>query len=238
MKLELYNDLHLEFGAPLPAFRGGEVLCIAGDLVDWKNRHLGVEVLNNAGRIYDRVFFVLGNHEFYGGNEFDEVKAFWFFQAEFEKNVTMLRRGMLEVHEGINFGGDTLWTDINPVQQNLMPIYMNDCVRCYGLTGQRVAHENAETWKFLNEYTPDVVITHHLPTEVMITERWRGKPANEYFANTYGKAERIGAKLWHFGHTHDTIDMVHEGTRYVCNPYGYHNYAVNDKFENYKVVEV
>jgi len=127
---------------------------------------------------------------------------------------------------------------MNPTQQAFMRLFMNDCAVCPELTGERVAKENKHTWDFLLAEKPDIVLTHHLPTEVVIAPKWKGKPGNEYFANNYGKAEQIGAKLWHFGHTHDTIDMVHENTRYICNPYGYHNVAYNDEFENFKEVEV
>lgn len=238
MKLELYNDLHLEFGAAPPRLRGGEVLCIAGDMVAWNNRLQGVAVLNLAAEKYERVFFVLGNHEYYGAPNFDAVQRFWHFEVEVADNVKILRTGVLEEYGGLLFGGDTLWTDINPTQQTLMPMFMNDCNMCYGLTGQRVAGENERTWKFLLTEKPDVVITHHLPTEVVTTPRWRGAPGGEYFANKYGKAERIGAKLWHFGHTHDNIDMLHEGTRYVCNPYGYYRVQENRDFQEFLEVEL
>lgn len=238
MKLEIYNDLHLEFGPPLPAFRGGEVLSIAGDMVSWRTRQLGVDVLNSAAKQYEQVFFVLGNHEFYGAPDYDAVKRFWYFEAEFAKNVTVLRTNILQEYGGLVFGGDTLWTDLTDLQQVRMRDIMNDCKQCLGLTGSRVATDNMLAWAFFRAEKPDVMITHHLPTEAVIAPQWRGKPYNEYFANRYGKAEQIGAKLWHFGHTHETIDMVHEGTHYVCNPYGYHKYQENPEFKPFLEIEL
>lgn len=238
MKIELYNDLHLEFGAPLPAFRGGEVLSIAGDMVAWRTRQLGVDVLNAAAKQYEQVFFVLGNHEFYGAPNFSTVKKFWHCDAELAENVTVLGTNVLKEYGGLVFGGDTLWTDLNATQQVLMPNVMNDCRMCPGLTGHRVWEENTLAWAFLLAEKPDVMITHHLPTEAVVAPRWKGQPGTEYFANTYGKAEQIGAKLWHFGHTHDTIDMVHEGTRYVCNPYGYYKYQENREFKPFLEIEL
>ncbi len=35
------------------------------------------------------------------------------------------------------------------------------------------------------------------------------------------------AVLWIHGHTHDSFDYVHNGTRVVCNPRGYCEFAGN-----------
>lgn len=245
MKIQIVNDLHTEFGNPAQIERtGAEVLSVAGDLTNWAMRLDGLAWLEEQSEHYERVFFVIGNHEYYGGRHASDVRKFW-GSVVLPSNVVILT-GKPHVYQDILFVGDTLWTNLNGVQQLQYANVMNDNISCYGLTGQRISQENFHTRKDIElamlmareHGLKSMVITHHLPTEAVISEKWRGSEYNCFFANTYGWAESISPDVWHFGHTHDTIDMYHEGTRYVCNPYGYAGYELNDEYSNAKVIEL
>ena len=245
MKIQFVNDLHMEFGNPAHlAYNGAEVLCVAGDLTHWAQRFDGLAWLEEQALLYERVFFVLGNHEYYGGKNARDVRRFW-ETVKLPDNVIVLT-GNFHKYQDVIFVGDTLWTDLNGIEQIRFADVMNDNSACYGLTGQRVTQENFHARKDIenavyvakHQGLKVVVITHHLPTEAVVAEKWRGSDYNCYFANKYGWAEKLGADVWHFGHTHDTIDVVHEGTRYICNPYGYERYEVNKEYEDPKVIEL
>ena len=124
MKIGLVSDLHIDISGyqELP---GGDVLIIAGDVCEaraaTKEFHSTKLLYRLPGSFpcadffefecakYKKVFYVLGNHEHYGGK-------FWKTKPELEKmmpdNVTILEN-QCEEYEGVLFVGATLWTDMN-----------------------------------------------------------------------------------------------------------------------------
>jgi hypothetical protein len=224
-----------------------EVLTVAGDLINWPLRDRGVEWLLEQGRHYEKVYFVLGNHEYYGAPHFGTVVKFWEdIEKKLPRNIHILVRGKYHVYRDVAFIGETLWTQLEPYQQIMFPQIMRDAQVCPGLTAAVLNAENTrareniavnlqlnEQWGFKT-----FVITHHLPTEAVTSTRWAGSKYNCYFANRAGWAEELHADYWHFGHTHDTIDVEHCGTRYICNPYGYHNHETNTEYDNTRVIDV
>ena len=73
MKVRLFSDLHLEFGDFDPGT--GDVLVLSGDILtakDLVNETLATErfisFLNKAVEGYNKVFYVMGNHEHYNHN--------------------------------------------------------------------------------------------------------------------------------------------------------------------------
>ena len=69
-----------------------------------------------------------------------------------------------------------------------------------------------------------VVVTHHLPLPELVSEQWRDAGGNHWFAcDLGGLVDRHAAKiaLWVHGHSHDRMDAVLRGVRFVRNPVGY-----------------
>ena len=249
MRIQYVNDLHMECGhtPELHRVAGAEVLTVAGDLINWKQRERGEEWLLNEARHFEKVYYVLGNHEYYGANNFDEVELWWIKrEGKWPRNVHFLALGLFDIFRNVMFTGETLWTQTTPAEEYMFPFVMNDAAACPGLNAQRLnlvnkrAREAIETNVQLGQNMgyKTFVLTHHLPTEAITAPQWKGDKWNCFFANKPGWAEELDADFWHFGHTHDTIDAVHCGTRYVCNPYGYHGYATNREYDNTKVIDV
>lgn len=239
----------MEFGYTPKLIRapGAEVLTVAGDLTNWTERERGEEWLINEAQYYEHVFFVLGNHEYYGAPAFETVAAWWnIAEKKWPRNLHFLAHGFYFIHRNMMFLGETLWTRATPAQAVLFPFVMNDAHACRGLNAAKLnaanirAREDIERNVLIaqNFGLNTFVITHHLPTEEVTTPRWKENKYNCFFANEAGWAEGLGVNTWHFGHTHDTVNMEHCGTRYICNPYGYHGHATNAEYDNTKVIDV
>ena len=106
--------------------------------------------------------------------------------------------------------------------------------------------ENHKFMDFLNEKINEpfdgkvVVITHHSPGNI-IKRKGRIDDLMDYcywadLENLIGN--NITIDLWVHGHSHDTWDYMINETRVVCNPYGYHNYRTNGRFNKNLILEV
>ena len=72
LRLHVVSDLHVEFGNPIPApVEDADFIALAGDLAPYRPA-----VIRELARAWGekRVFYVPGNHEFYGG-DIDHVRA-------------------------------------------------------------------------------------------------------------------------------------------------------------------
>lgn len=248
MKIQFVNDLHIEFGHWPEIEKAGDVLCVAGDLCAWETRDAGVVWLNEQAERFEQVFFIPGNHEHYGNERYLAVREFWQLACTYNRgNIHYPRHG--QEYNGYVFLGDTLWTDLdnkNPVAIMDYNYGMNDARWVYVTTylnENKLHRERLETYILANIDKPIIMMTHHLPMMELVVPRWRGDRLNYCFANTgtwaFDMLVKYGnVKVWHFGHTHDTVDTTIEGCRFICNPYGYHGNVVNPAYKNDKVVEV
>lgn len=125
MKIQVYNDIHLEFDQgpnfPLP---GGEVLLLAGDVcvatylrknrtdkLARKHAKVCAAFFNEQCAKYEKVYYIMGNHEHYH-HIFDYTAE---VLREFLEgtNVTLLDNEWVKLKEGWSLFGGTLWTDYN-----------------------------------------------------------------------------------------------------------------------------
>jgi Icc-related predicted phosphoesterase len=82
-----------------------------------------------------------------------------------------------------------------------------------------------------NIFEGDVVVTHHLPSERLISPKFRANDLNRFYVCPMDfTLERKNPKAWVFGHTHDSAKMKIGKTSMICNPYGYYDQEVNPKF--------
>lgn len=257
MKLHLVSDLHLDFmPADLP---GGEVLLIAGDLAE--ARHIARDYdskytppyaplegfyryrdfLEVECAKYSRVFYVMGNHEHYGGR-FDKTYAM--LKNILPENVTILENELVE-HNGYVFMGATLWTDLNksdPITAMSVKDYMNDyriVTNFYAskgiyakLTPEFTAYTHRKTVEYFAEQlkqTADkqfIVVTHHAPSYMSIHERYKDQyHVNGGYASDLSNfiLDNPNIKIWVHGHMHTPFDYKIGETRVLCNPRGYPN---------------
>lgn len=232
--LQIFSDIHTEclndsgrkLIESLNPNKESRIAVVAGDIKTADRRG---DVYKHLGDNFEHVVCVLGNHDYWKGSTGDDV-------PELPVNVHVLENRTITL-EGIKFHGATGWfpqDDLNPYYEQDMP----DFSRIQDFNPW-VYKRNEETRQYLeaNVREDDVVITHHIPFEHLVAPRWRGDQLNRFFVAGFDRvAELCLPKLWVYGHTHDSADLLcgssrfEEGTRYVCNPYGYAGHELNRNF--------
>lgn len=252
MKLWILSDLHLEIAelaAPL-AIPDADVCIIAGDLCRGPDK--GVEWLAETIAHAMPCVYVAGNHEFYRGG-LREGLAAGREAAQGFTNVHFLENDLVII-DGVRFIGATLWTDYRIGGHQLIAMVharerMND-YRAISLqrkpwmrfTPEAAFRLHEESRTFIDsslkaDQIPTVVVTHHLPHDGSVAERFKGDLLNAAFASDLSDMIKAGRPtLWVHGHSHDSCDYRIHRTRIVGNPRGYGN--ENGSFDPGLVVEV
>lgn len=251
MRIRVLSDLHLEFH--WDTFRsfissldpeGVDVLVLAGDIcLGWQI----VDVLTSFCQRFAEsdVVFIHGNHEFYCSDR-PTVIAYTQEALRQNKNLHWLDCSA-EVIRGQRFAGATLWFEDDPMNLRLEN-FMNDFHIIKDLK-QWVYLENLRAMNFIEGSIDenDVVVTHHLPSNMSVSPRFRSGDLNRFFVCDMEQfIRRRGPKLWIHGHTHDSKDFVieHSGnisgrqTRVVCNPRGYWPSDLNPEFDLEKNIDI
>ena len=85
----------------------------------------------------------------------------------------------------------------------------------------------------------DVMITHWPITMEAEDQRYKGSPTTRYYINDEpDMVERVNAKYWIAGHTHQCFAYESGGTRCVGNPAGYPFERPNPLFDPQYTLEV
>jgi predicted phosphodiesterase len=234
MRLHVLSDLHLERQQfPAPEIDADAVI-LAGDIGTGTR---GVEWMRGwaDGR---PVFYVAGNHEFYGHTSPDLIEELR--RSAAGSSVRVLEDGEV-ILNGVRFLGCTMWSDFDFDGAERRTQTMRVCERLVNDYGQiafgpghrplsardtRAFHLSSRRWLETRLATPHdgptVVITHHAP---LIRSR-PSLPALRALAGAFASdlsalmgGERVA--LWIFGHTHRAADLELRGTRVVSNPRGY-----------------
>lgn len=261
MRITYISDLHLEFGdLTLP---GGEVLILAGDVCEvtnlsrtpydsqgvtftFENRHKRpdryIRFFIEECAKYDRVFYVMGNHEHYHGR-FDQTEEI--IRGLLPANVQLLENQTVE-YGGVQFMGATLWTDLNrgdPITEYTVKDVMNDYRviknyyreegQFYKLTPAETRRIHKKTMAYFrqtlkdNPDRPFVVVTHHAPSGASVGDEFK----NDYHGNgAYASdlsdfiLDNPNIHLWFHGHMHHKSDYMIGQCHVLTNPRGYVGY--------------
>ena len=235
MRIQLASDLHLEHlqryfpGERLIApAQGADALVLAGDIA---NGTLAIELFKDWPV---PVFYLAGNHEFYGA-DFSKTRQS-LQQAAAGTIVRFLDNTLLELN-GVRILGSTLWTDyrIFPewTQKQLMQAAQDviqdhrliiDNESVFTTEAALAEHIKARAWleQQLDKPYPGktIVITHHGPHPLSIHARHAKDPVTAAFVSNLD--ELVGkADFWFHGHVHDSFDYRVGKCRVVANPRGY-----------------
>lgn len=235
MKLHILSDIHLEFSSFSPPQTEADVVVLAGDVC---KGHVGPEWARDAfsGK---QIVYVPGNHEFYDSDRPGKLAK---IRANAQANHVHLLDNdatMISMQSGetVRFLGCTLWTDFLFFGEDMKAAamregqtYLND-FRIIGEGRKRFTparsvelHEASLAWLKAELSKPfdgkTVVVTHHLPSALSVSERFKDDLLTACFAShldyLFGQMS-----LWVHGHTHDCVDYEAGSTRVVCNPRGY-----------------
>jgi hypothetical protein len=242
MKIALVSDVHLSVAfLPFPE-TDADVLVLAGDIAR------PAQALRWAGATRLPTLYVVGNHEFYGGDLVTTYHQLRRLAAG--TNIHVLERSDW-YYQNVRFLGCTLWSDYRLFGSEVARARgLNDATRLlYDFSLIKVAPDFDQTFSpavsqllfdqsvaWLDEQFarphrgPTVVVTHFAPTPQSISARFEHSSINASFVSDLtDRIERWQPALWLHGHTHDSFDYRVGRTRVVCNARGY---AKNDINEN------
>lgn len=250
MKLRVLSDLHSEFLAKdlhridrivlnaLPKLEGDAetILILAGDIGSMHKPACLRAVIEAVAPRFKHVFYVAGNHEYYGGSLKDTPKDIELIVKDFP-NVAFKTNGLCKAmdhktSEIKRFLLTTLWTDFskgNPVSMYYAEKGMNDYRACKGFDGKVMLPQDTfrlhlKAKKDLEEGIKegDIIVTHHLPSFKSVDPQFKDSPLNDAYASDLESLIlEKKPKLWIHGHTHAPCDYMIGSTRVICNPRGY-----------------
>ena len=263
MKISLVSDLHLDISKHLE-MPGGDVLLVAGDACESrslnKEFHSTKTLPYTGGSFpcydffhiecakYKKVFYVMGNHEHYGGKFWKTLPA---LRDAMPSNVTILEN-QSEEYEGVLFVGATLWTDMNKADSWIMSAiegYMNDYRAItyhypqYGsyhkMRPRDTVNMHIASKRYIEETVqahadkPVVVVTHMAPTTMSINEKYKGEWSNAAYCSDLSNLilDNTNIKAWVHGHVHDPCHYDVGTCQVHCNPRGYLPYEASNGFD-------
>jgi len=240
-RFQLISDIHLEFGACKAIKKMANYLILAGD-IGYPDQALFKNFLVETSKLYEKVFYVSGNHEYYqnwkNGKNIkidtiaetnDKIKN---IVKESGENIYFLNNEYYDIDDKLRIVGSTLWTNIHPKSSSI-----NDSYQIYSdenvlITDDYLRKTHIENVKFIKNQISDaneknkkiVVVTHHLPSYQLVLDKYKtGMYAsyNSHFASDldYLMAEPI--KVWCAGHSHGFNQKNINGVDCFVNAYGY-----------------
>jgi Icc-related predicted phosphoesterase len=253
IKLRIMSDLHEEHGGsqykfPHDKLAGkNQILILAGDSSHSRGIIKFIKQLETSR--FNKVLFVAGNHEFYGGHFYDTLKKLKKNFPAKENKIAFLDNQMVTIDD-VNFLGCTLWTDFNkkdPICIESARRFMNDyqlikfdsgAVDTYSMGHTNFSPEDSYkeheiSLRFLEEKLKlsqenkqsAVVITHMAPSSLSVHEMYKQPPYNDLNGAYYSDLSELILNyepiLWIHGHTHTSFDYMIGNTRVICNPQGY-----------------
>lgn len=242
LHLEVYKsdpDQYLHFEIPPKA----PYLILAGDiglLVPHYTRYLSF--LRRQTEVFEHVFLVLGNHEFYRTSRAEGLLAAEKMEEELQSRLTVLNRKRVDFVDGVTILGVTLHSMISEDNKE----HIQRCVNDFHLIGGWTVEDHNREHKLDREWLKKelaaidseeatgvekrvVIVTHHAPSFI-------GTSAPEHKDSVLGSAfctELLSSvekrwrgaemiRLWVFGHTHFSVDFsTRGGIRVVANQKGY-----------------
>lgn len=253
MRIKVLSDVHLEFHQdkqPHPISPGeGDVLILAGDILRSCDIGTGNDLdevyqtfLEDCVRGYNKVFYTLGNHEYYEGVwETTEERI----RNNLPEGISLLNN-QSEFYNGIHFIGSTLWADFrnsSPLVMDYASRNMNDYRCITKKDGRRLsaldtlkAHDESISW--LSQVLPMlrgkiIIFSHHAPSFLSNRGGYREIEAAPAYCTDLSKLieQYPNIDYWFHGHLHQSVNYDIGNTTIMSNPFGYHGYSINESFD-------
>jgi Icc-related predicted phosphoesterase len=229
--LQIVSDLHLNCNPNIELSEiikpAGDILLIAGDVgsidcIDY--------CFSYVSKNFEHVFYVSGNHEYYGCKDMDEIDVQLQKICDKYTNITFLNKKAKE-YNGYVFIGTTLWA--NPKSDEMKHIDLGLKLRKIRINNKIINSEKLNeifdsnlSWlekklvKYKNKKV--IVITHHLPSYQLIPKEFRKiYRMNSAFATDLEYLFKKPVKLWVCGHTHFSENIKINSIPMIINPFGF-----------------
>lgn len=248
---QILSDLHLEVCSQYYTFDippSAPYLILAGDtgrLIDYEGY---LAFLAKQSAQFERVFWVLGNHEFYHLSYASALEQARRLEKELilEGKVVLCHRKRWDLEIGndkIAILGCTLWSRIDDDAREVVQMRVKDFgkINKWSIDAHNAAHLSDLQW--LSGQVADIqnenksramggntekkmlIISHHAPSihgtssPKNSNNPWGSAFATELLDDSGDSWEDV--KVWVFGHTHFTTDFVKNGIRVLSNQRGY-----------------
>ena len=252
MKIQYCSDLHLEFPenrkflTQNPIEPAGDILVLAGDIVTFRDLKYAREFFDLVCGQYSAVYWVPGNHEYYGSDIADKSNP---LSEKLRENLYLVNNGSF-IHGGVRFIFSTLWSRISPhlawdIQRSISD-FSTIKYRGGKLTANSFSLLHEESVAFLKNALreggtePIVVVTHHVPTLMNYPRVYRNSPLTEAFAvELFDLINDSGVTCWIYGHHHiNTPGFTIGKTAMLTNQLGYVRHYEHESFRRGAVVEL
>ncbi|KAL7916635.1 putative calcineurin-like phosphoesterase [Trichoderma velutinum] len=241
VQIQILSDLHLEIGQQYASYTfpvTAPFLLLAGDirrLIDYDNY---VTFLQIQASRYNKVFLVLGNHEFY---ELEYNAGLGMAQRLSEEpslknSIVLLNNSRWDDPDSnLTILGCTLWSAIPEEAATVIETKITDFKKIIGWSTQKHNQIHTEEAEWLREEvaqlaTQDqcnsrqiVIVTHHASCL-----QGTSKPADTnnpwtpaFATDLVTKGNWGNVAFWIFGHTHYSTDFQYNGIRLLANQRGY-----------------
>jgi len=245
MKIKLVSDLHIESSQYTIPYDGENVLILAGD-AGTDTEETKKIIVNYLNKGNSHLIFVPGNHE-YWGHTIEYLDTYW---TEFKHDRFHFLQNNSIVLDNIRFFGSTMWTDLGMRNQESMDI----CNRMV-LDFKEIKDFNPYKYTELHDIAKQsletsikeskehmVIITHHLPSEQGIDNKYKGNPVNDSFASSDLEHIFLNKKILMYCHGHTHTSMVYDifGVKIHCNPRGHVKNGVveNPNFDDHQIINI
>lgn len=257
----ILSDLHLETPASRPTYaeisfeNTAQCLVLLGDIGAATDERL-FDFLNLQLQVFDKIFYVLGNHEPYG-SDYETVKTrFLALATSSSGSFILLDQTRYDLTPTITILGCTLYSAIDSVQQATVQMFVSDFESIHRWTIQQhnAAHASDVAWlnqqvSYIRSAEPHrnvLIFTHYAPTIQPEAHSARHLTDDSGVRSAFmtDLSSEVcwttpNVKLWAFGHTHHNCDYIDSttGKRVVTNQKGYRRSEAVD-FDAEKVIEI
>jgi predicted phosphodiesterase len=251
MKIQYCSDLHLEMAENLkfltrnPLTPAGEILVLAGDIMTIDASPKFNDFINFASDHYSAVYWVPGNHEYYG---FDIAKKPNPICEKIRDNFFLVNNHTV-VQGKTKFIFSTLWSRISPDREWDIQRSISD-FHAITENGQRLTphyfsllHKESlaflETALKIKGGEQTIVVTHHVPTLLNYPAVYKKSPLTDAFAvELFDFIADSGADYWVYGHHHVNTPAFTIGkTKLMTNQLGYVRQHEHQSFRRAALLE-
>ncbi len=243
IRIQFVSDIHLEMyrsgSMPTDFLLPGqaEFLALCGD-IGYPEDPILEEFLRFCSRNYNMVFWVPGNHEYYSPSGQmtlrEKVQKMESLSRKFNNILVMDHRAYNVPGTFVRIIGCTLWSHIPEEFQEPAQKYMSDYRLIYKNPGQRITVDDINEWHTADRRWIEseiqaandsgrelIVLTHHLPTQQLVHQKYEGHPLNVCFATNLNHLIRYPIRAWLCGHSHTATEARVNETLCALNPGGY-----------------
>ena len=231
----MLSDLHLETQGLYETFEipsAAKYLILAGDIGRLCDTDRFLGFLDRHQKRFERMFLVLGNHEFYGLTREEGLEIATSFERQLSGKLVVMNRTVIDIGYRVTLLGCTLHSYIDPQHFDEVSHKVKDFkrIKSWGPADHNNEHARDVAWlheqmKTIHWSRRIVICTHHAPTIYGTIDPRHGTSiaVNSAFATELisGDATWWRGTIWIYGHTHYNGNQKRRGVIIRSNQRGY-----------------